>query len=144
MRGGPKPKKPKTGRKVRYTNRPYYGLTQVCQLVRMEFRPIYLQRQEIGMDLSTIVEYLQTFYHDAPRQFANLDALRAAKLDLPLMGNLTIAIGEKANEKETSATGIELLPLLDIWANSYKLEAGFGRYLKAGYLPERDGEAKDL
>ncbi|KAJ4372897.1 hypothetical protein N0V83_003188 [Neocucurbitaria cava] len=139
-----KPNKPKTGRKVRYTNRPFYGLTQVCQLVRMEFRPIYLQRQEIGMDLSTIVEYLQTFYHDAPRQFANLDALRAGKLDLPFMGNLTIAIGEKANEKETSATGIELLPLLDIWANSYKLEAGFGRYLKAGYLPERDGEAKDL
>ncbi|CAO2650229.1 Nn.00g015210.m01.CDS01 [Neocucurbitaria sp. VM-36] len=129
---------------LRETNRPFFGLTQVCKLIRHEYRPIYLQSQEIGMDLTNIVEYLETFYCDVPRLLAELGAPRERKTDLPFTGNLTIAIGEKVNQKELSPKGVEVFPLLDIWANSFKIEAGFGRYLKVHYVPERDGEAKDL
>ena len=39
---------------------------------------------------------------------------------------------------------IDVFPLLDTWANSAHIEAGFGRYTEKGYEPQRDGEAKDL
>lgn len=139
-----KPSRRKYGPLPRDTNRPFFGLTQVCRLLRHEYRPIYLQKQEIGMDLTEMVEYLQTFYYDAPGLFAQLQAPGARQKDLPYTGNLTIAVGDKANEKELRAEGIEIKPLLDIWANSFKIEAGFGRYMKARYVPESDGEAKDL
>ncbi|KAF1849199.1 uncharacterized protein K460DRAFT_404436 [Cucurbitaria berberidis CBS 394.84] len=134
----------KAGLTLRETNRPYSGLTQVCKLLRYEYRPIYMQKQEIGMDLTDIVEYLQAFYYEAPTRFANLPAPGRRETDLPFGGNLTIAIGDKPNEKELAADGIEAFPLLEIWANSFKIEAGFGRYLKVHYAPEDDGEAKDL
>jgi hypothetical protein len=57
---------------------------------------------------------------------------------------LTIAVGDKPGEVEKSKGGVEVLPLLDLWANSFKIEAGFGRYLKNDYVPHTDGEAKDL
>lgn len=128
----------------RETNRPFFGLTQVCQQVRNEYRPIYMAKQEIGMDLTQIVLYLQTFYYDSPAAFTRLfDGGQRGK-DMPFNGNLTIAVGEKPNDMERSSAGVEVAPLLDLWANSFKIEAGFGRYLKAGYVPEQDGEAKDL
>jgi hypothetical protein len=129
---------------TRETNRPFWGLTQVCRQVRDEFRPVYLQKQEIGMDLSEIVQYLQTFYPDAPAKFANLNTGGLRGKDMPFNGNLTIAVGDKPIDLERSANGIEVVPLLDLWANSFRIEAGFGRYLKADYVPQTDGEAKDL
>jgi hypothetical protein len=129
----------------RETNRPFFGLTQVCQQIRNEYRPIYMAKQEIGMDLTEIVLYLKTFYYDAPAAFTRLFANGGQRgKDMPFNGNLTIAVGEKPNDVERSAAGVEVAPLLDLWANSFKIEAGFGRYLKAGYVPEQDGEAKDL
>ncbi|KAH7384008.1 hypothetical protein BKA66DRAFT_417040 [Pyrenochaeta sp. MPI-SDFR-AT-0127] len=139
----PKSKSAK-GATIRETNRPYFGLTQVNRLIRGEYRPIYLQKQEVGMDLTKTVEYLRTFYYDAAAGLTSLDAPGIRKSDLPFTGNLTIAVGNKPNEMERSKDGIEVFPLLDLWANSFKIEAGFGRYLKAHYVPERDGEAKDL
>jgi hypothetical protein len=128
----------------RETHRPFWGLTQVCSQIRGEFRPIYLQKQEIGMDLTEIVEYLSTFYFTAPAEFATLnDGVKRTK-DMPFNGNLTIAVGEKPNDLESSVDGVEVIPLLDLWANSFKIEAGFGRYLKPNYVPQTDGEAKDL
>jgi hypothetical protein len=129
---------------ARETNRPFWGLTQVCRQIRIEFRPIYLQKQEIGMDLTEIVQYLQAFYSDAPIEFAKLSHGRQRGKDMPFTGNLTIAVGDKPIGLEKSPNGVEVLPLLDLWANSYKIEAGFGRYLKANYVPQTDGEAKDL
>jgi hypothetical protein len=128
----------------RETNRPFWGLTQVCRQVRTEFRPIYMQRQEIGMDLTEIVRYLATFYPEAPSEFAKLITGGVRGPDLPFNGNLTIAVGDKPVDLERSVNGIEVVPLLDLWANSWKIEAGFGRYLKANYAPQTDGEAKDL
>jgi hypothetical protein len=119
-------------------------LTQVSQQVRNEFRPIYLQKQEIGMDLTEIVLYLQTFYLSAPAEFAKLNIEGPRAKDMPFNGNLTIAVGDKPGEVEKSKGGVEVLPLLDLWANSFKIEAGFGRYLKNDYVPQTDGEAKDL
>jgi hypothetical protein len=119
-------------------------LTQVCRQIRHEFRQIYLAKQEIGMDLTEIVGYLQTFYAPAAGQLASLAAPGDREADLSFVGNLTIAVGEKANDLEKSVDGIDIFPLLDIWANSFKIEAGFGRYLKVHYVPETDGEAKDL
>ncbi|KAH3955784.1 hypothetical protein HBH70_016610 [Parastagonospora nodorum] len=130
--------------KKRETNRPFWGLTQVSHQVRQEFRPIYLQKQEIGMDLTEIVKYLQTFYFDAPEEFTKLDTRGKRALDMPFNGNLTIAVGEKPGELEKHKDGVEVIPLLDLWANSFKIEAGFGRYLKNDYVPQTDGEAKDL
>lgn len=129
---------------TRETNRPFVGLTQVCQLLRAEFRPIYLRRQEIGMDLTEIINYLQTFYSDAEGRLALLERPGVRKQDLPFTGNLTIAVGDKPNAAERDADGIDVSPLLNIWANSYRIEAGFGRYHSIGYVPECDGEAKDL
>jgi hypothetical protein len=128
----------------RETNRPFWGLTQVCRQVRDEFRPIYMQKQEIGMDLTEIVLYLQTFYPETSAEFAKLITGGIHGPDLPFNGNLTIAVGEKPIYLERSKNGIEVIPLLDLWANSWKIEAGFGRYLRAHYLPQTDGEAKDL
>lgn len=138
--------KPKTkkGPMPRETNRPYFGLTQVSKLIRYEYRPIYLQHQEIGMDLTRIVEYLRTFYFDAPDQLTSIDAPGKRESDLPFGGNLTIAIDDNPTKMDRSQEGIEIFPLLDIWANSFKFEAGFGRYMKVGYIPGHDGEAKDL
>jgi hypothetical protein len=128
----------------RETNRPFWGLTQVCRQVRNEFRPLYLQKQEIGMDLTEIVQYLGTFYFDAPVELAKLHSGGRRSKDMPFSGNLTLAIGDKPLRLECSADGIEVIPLLDFWANSFKIEAGFGRYLQANYIPQMDGEAKDL
>jgi hypothetical protein len=129
---------------ARETNRPFFGLTQVCAQLRKEYRPIYLAKQEIGMDLTEIVQYLQTFYFDSPAAFAELFNTGSRGKDMPFTGNLTIAVGDRPTELERSANGVEVIELLDLWANSFKIEAGFGRYLKAHYVPERDGEAKDL
>jgi hypothetical protein len=130
----------------RETNRPFVGLTQVCRQIRYEYRPIYLTKQEIGMDLTEICSYLETFYHDAPDKFALLNAEAEGQRgkDMPFNGNLTIAVGEKPLDLEKAVGGIEVIPLLDLWANSFKIEAGFGRYLKPNYQPTTDGEAKDL
>jgi hypothetical protein len=128
----------------RDTNRPFWGLTQVCRQVRSEFRPLYLQQQEIGMDITKIVQYLETFYPDGPAQLAQLHNGGKRGKDVPFSGNMTIAIGDRPLRVETSAGGIEVLPLLDLWANSFRVEAGFGRYLQANYIPQFDGEAKDL
>jgi hypothetical protein len=63
---------------------------------------------------------------------------------MPFDGNLTIAVADKPLSIEVTAEGTEIIQLLDIWANSHKIEAGFGRYLKKNYAPQTDGEAKDL
>ena len=134
----------KIGLNPRETSRPFVGLTQVCRLIRQEYRPIYLQKQEIGMDLTAVVKYLQTFYHDAPERLAALGPSSDRGVDIPYTGNVTIAVGDMANKIERAQEGVEVYPLLDLWANSFKIEAGFGRYQKRSYMPELDGEAKDL
>jgi hypothetical protein len=106
--------------KKRETNRPYWGLTQVSHQVRQEFRPIYLAKQEIGMDLTQIVEYLQIFYFSAPMEFAKLDMNGIRAEDMPFNGNLTIAVGDKPSDLEKSKHGVEVVPLLDLWANSFE------------------------
>jgi hypothetical protein len=103
-----------------------------------------MAKQEIGMDLTEIVDYLRTFYPTATDVVSSLRAPGDRTDDAPFVGNLTIAVGDKPNDLERAVDGIEVFPLLDIWANSLKIEAGFGRYLKANYVPEIDGEAKDL
>ncbi|KAH8711819.1 hypothetical protein GQ44DRAFT_714238 [Phaeosphaeriaceae sp. PMI808] len=129
---------------ARDNNRPFFGLTQVCRQIRAEYRPIYLLMQEVGMDLTEVVSYLMTFYSNAPEEVKKLVVAGANRVDMPFMGNLTIAIGEKVTKMECGVEGVEVLPLLDLWANSIKVEAGFGRYVKARYIPQTDGEAKDL
>ena len=137
-------RKSKTALLARETNRPFFGLTQVCRLLRQEFRPIYMQRQEIGMDLLEVVPYLETFYPEAAGLLKDLSTSNDRKIDMPFTGNFTIAVGDKVKEVEKSADGVDVWPLLDIWANSFKIEAGFGRYMQANYDATADGEAKDL
>ncbi|KAJ4361489.1 hypothetical protein N0V95_001826 [Ascochyta clinopodiicola] len=129
---------------ARETNRPFFGLTQVCRLLRHEFRPLYMLKQEIGMDMVDVVTYLHTFYSTAPAMLKSLATANERKLDMPFTGNLTIAVGEKLKSVEKSAEGVDVWPLLDLWANSYKIEAGFGRYMQLEYNATSDGEAKDL
>lgn len=129
---------------ARETNRPFFGLTQVCRLLRAEFRPMYMQSQEIGMDLVEVGTYLRTFYPEAAKQLNTLSMSTNRKIDLPFTGNLTIAVGDKVKSIEKSVEGIDVAALLDIWSNSFKIEAGFGRYMQALYDATADGEAKDL
>jgi hypothetical protein len=143
-RGGNRAPKDCKDSTKRETHRPFWGLTQVCNRIRGEFKPMYLQKQEIGMDLTEIVEYLKTFYFTAPTEFVKLNDGGKRTKDMPFTGNLTIAVGEKPNDLERSVHGVEVIPLLDLWANSFKIEAGFGRYMKPNYVPQTDGEAKDL
>lgn len=138
-----RPRPPPKNQVQRETNRPYWGLTQVNSQIRQEFRPLYMHKQEIGMDVNDIVKYLQTFYSTAPAEFAKLMP-GSRRRDMPFNGNLTIAVGDKITVSERSNGGVEVVPLLDIWANSVKIEAGFGRYQRHYYRPEVDGEAKDL
>jgi hypothetical protein len=128
----------------RVTNRPFFGLTQVCQLIRQEYLPIYMHKQEVGLDLINVDAYLKTYYPGAPLMLLKLAMQQVRKADLPYSGNITIAIGDKVKRAEASIEGVEVLPLLDIWANSFRIEAGFGRYVREFYVPFRDGEAKDL
>lgn len=103
-----------------------------------------MQRQEIGMDLVEVVPYLQTFYSEAPALLRSLPTSYDRKVDMPFTGNLTIAVSDKVKEVEKAADGVDVWPLLDLWANSYKIEAGFGRYMQLYYDATADGEAKDL
>lgn len=137
-------RKTKSGTLARETNRPFFGLTQVCRLLRQEFRPIYMQRQEIGMDLVDVVKYLGVFYPEAAEHLKKLSTANDRKLDMPFTGNLTIAVGDKIRDVEKTKDGVNIYPLLDLWANSLKIEAGFGRYMQAHYDATTDGEAKDL
>lgn len=138
-----RPRKVPKNQVQRETNRPFWGLTQVNSQIRQEFRPLYMHKQEIGMDVTEIVNYLQTFYFNAPTEFAKLMPGKRRR-DMPFNGNLTIAVGDKTTVAERSTEGVEVVPLLDLWANSVKIEAGFGRYQRHFYRPEFDGEAKDL
>lgn len=105
---------------------------------------MYMQKQEIGMDLVDVVSYLKTHYPEAPEQLKALSTSHDRKADMPFTGNLTIAIGERIKGLEMTTKGVDVWPLLDIWANSLKIEAGFGRYLQVNYDATGDGEAKDL
>ncbi|KAF2020258.1 hypothetical protein BU24DRAFT_459855 [Aaosphaeria arxii CBS 175.79] len=107
------------------------GLTQVCSAIRNEFRPMYMLGQEVGLDFTDLAKYIEAFY---PKGIA-LDAQ---------VGNITIAISSKITAAEKDPNGIDVFPMLDIWANSYRIEAGFGRYFTPHYDARLDGEAKDL
>lgn len=96
------------------------------------------------MDLVDVETYLDTFYPDAAAQLEALTTSEDRKVDMPYTGNMTIAVGDKIKQNEKSEDGIDVLPLLDVWANSFKIEAGFGRYMQAHYDATADGEAKDL
>lgn len=128
----------------RETNRPFFGLTQVCRQLRAEFRPLYMQKQEMGMDLGEVAKYLNTYYYDASQHLNVLSTSKDRKVDMPFTGNLTIAIGDKIRKFEMAADGVDVWPFLSIWANSYRIEAGFGRYVQATRDATVDGEAKDL
>lgn len=128
----------------RETNRPFFGLTQVCRQLRAEYRPLYMQKQEVGMDLGGLMKYLDTYYYGASQHLNALSGSKDRKIDMPFFGNLTIAIGENISKDERAANGVDVWPFLSIWANSYKVEAGFGRYVQGTYDRTGDGEAKDL
>lgn len=96
------------------------------------------------MDLVDVVKYLDAFYPEAADHLKNLSTANDRKLDMPFTGNLTIAVGDKIKDVEKVKDGIDVFLLLDLWANSFKIEAGFGRYVQAHYNATADGEAKDL
>jgi hypothetical protein len=114
----------------RVTQRPFHGLTQVCRQIRVEYRPLYLMAQEIGLDITEANKYLSTFYGSDPTDTA--------------VGNITVAISGKVSKTEMGDKGIDVWPMLDVWANSRHIEAGFGRYSCKAYDSAGDGEAKDL
>lgn len=96
------------------------------------------------MDLIDVVKYLGVFYPEAADHLKNLSNANDRKLDMPFTGNLTIAVGDKIKDVEKTKEGVDVSPLLDLWANSFKIEAGFGRYMQAHYDATADDEAKDL
>ncbi|ORX93932.1 hypothetical protein BCR34DRAFT_230087 [Clohesyomyces aquaticus] len=119
-------------KKTSPSHRPWVGLTQVSSQIRREYHPLYLLSQEIGLDLVDTQKYLDTFY---PPDITNTASH---------VGNVTIAVADNVQELEKGEKGVNIWPLLDMWANSHRIEAGFGRYYRNRYVPEVDGEAKDL
>lgn len=125
------------------SNRPFVGLTQVCQQIRKEFYAYYIAMQEIGMDLTNTSKYVETFFNpNVPFSYA--DSPDQTIKNMPFRGNITIAVAEKILPIEKTIGWIDVLPLLTTWANSAHIEAGFGRYSRKEYRPESDGEAKDM
>ncbi|KAF1976718.1 hypothetical protein BU23DRAFT_454796, partial [Bimuria novae-zelandiae CBS 107.79] len=125
------------------SHRPFVGLTHVCQQIRKEFYPMYIGKQEVGLDLTQTTQYLETFFNPhQPLCFA--DNLDLNGKNLPFRGNLTIAVADKILPVEKMVGWIDALPFLYTWANSFQIEAGFGRYSRRNYQPSVDGEAKDL
>jgi hypothetical protein len=127
----------------RESNRPFVGLTHVCQQIRKEFYPVYIANQEIGMDLTNTSKYMETFFNpNVPFSYA--DAIDPGGKNMPFRANITIAVAEMTHPVKKTAGWIDALPLLMTWANSAHIEAGFGRYSRYDYRPQADGEAKDL
>jgi hypothetical protein len=127
----------------RDSNRPFVGLTQVCQQIRKEFYAVYIANQEIGMDLTNTSKYMETFFNPNV-SLCYADAIDPSGKNMPFRGNITIAVSEKILPIEKTVGWIDALPLLMTWANSTHIEAGFGRYSRYDYRPQADGEAKDL
>lgn len=125
------------------THRPFVGLTQVCMQLRKEFYPLYIAKQEVGLDMAHAGKYAATFFNpNMPMCYSdNIDPLGRS---MPFRGNLTIALSDKILPLERLAGYLDALPLLEAWANSSRVEAGFGRYSRKRYVPQNDGEAKDL
>lgn len=125
------------------SNRPFVGLTHVCRQIRKEFYPLYIARQEVGMDLTHTSKYMETFFNPTvPLCYA--DTLDASGKNMPFRGNVTIAVSDKILPVEKTVGWVDMLSLLHTWANSAHIEAGFGRYSRRDYRPHVDGEAKDL
>ncbi|KAF2707846.1 hypothetical protein K504DRAFT_492466 [Pleomassaria siparia CBS 279.74] len=133
--------------------RPFFGLTQVCRQIRTEYRPMHLLSQEVGLDFTHVGIYIDCFYPESTRNalFFSVGAAALQERDrqgTPFVGNITIALSSTLKPEESGPRGTNILPLLDTWANSERIEAGFGRYhetrSRVPYNPETDGEAKDL
>ncbi|KAF2790166.1 hypothetical protein K505DRAFT_191869, partial [Melanomma pulvis-pyrius CBS 109.77] len=135
--------------------RPFFALTQVCRLIRGEYRPIYMLTQEIGMDFVKIGTFVECFFPPLSRSISSSsDSTGATSISTmdwttPYLGNLTIALSYNLTVEETGPLGTDILPLLDTWANSERIEAGFGRYHDPSrsslpYNADADGEAKDM
>jgi hypothetical protein len=95
-----------------------------------------MRKQEIGLDLAQVNRYLTDFYPFSPSMPINREDGRT--------GNMTVALPHRISPAEKDKHGINVWPMLNIWANSTRLEAGFGRHGYTGYDSHRDGEAKDM
>lgn len=125
------------------SNRPFVNLTQVCKQIRKEFYPMFASNQEVGVDLIYIAEYARTFFNpDQPMLYANREDTTGK--NMPFWSNITIAVSDMAYPIQKAPGYIDVLPFLHVWANSCHIQAGFGRYTRRGYIPQADGEAKDL
>ena len=117
--------------------RPAVGLTQVCRGLRKEFLPLYEMAQEIGVDLTDVGKFVDTFFNTSALTPEQFDAK-----DWPFKANLTIALDDKLSEDEKK--GLEILPFLDVWTNSEQIMAGFGCYIERVGPHRSEGEAKDM
>lgn len=133
----------------RETNRPFWGLTQASRQLRWEFRPLYLTNQEIGIDLANIPRYIKAFYLSAEKELATIGPSGERESTLSFAGHVTVAVGDTATKEERGPKGIEVLPLIEVWANGFSMKVGFGRYGTSGYATDGyqwhgDVETKDL
>lgn len=125
------------------SNRPFVGLTQICKLIREEFYPLYIGKQEVGLDFAYTAQYTKTFFNPNQKMSYSTE-FDPKRKNMPFRGNITVALGYNMMPVEKVVGFIDALPLLNTWANSSQIEAGFGRYSRLQFVPERDGEAKDL
>ncbi|KAF2634363.1 hypothetical protein P280DRAFT_463682 [Massarina eburnea CBS 473.64] len=126
----------------RTTSRPAWGLTQVCRQIRSEFFSMYLEKQEIGLDLTDLVRILLSHYIDHLYHTSLLTQEQFAEKDWPFKANLTIALSDVISQEEKS--GIDLWPFLEVWANSVQVSCGFGCYSKRAANRRPEGESRDL
>ncbi|KAF2737391.1 hypothetical protein EJ04DRAFT_592999 [Polyplosphaeria fusca] len=106
--------------------RPFLALTQVCRLVRVEFRPWFLNTQEMIVDINDMEKYVKTFYP------ADDSMIRFGQIKIGL--SLVIKANNRGNE------GIDILPVLRFWIGTFELDMGFCIYYKDPENPEPDDE----
>ncbi|OAL57208.1 hypothetical protein IQ07DRAFT_30385 [Pyrenochaeta sp. DS3sAY3a] len=119
-------------------SRPFHGLTQVCQLIRKEFRPLYMRHQQVGIHIEEISRYMRDFYPDKAYD-QGADLVVAIK-KTPADDNP----GRRSMDPEVDMEGIELLPLLGAWANNIHFSAIFSLFLGAKQKLQDNPELKDL
>lgn len=89
-------------------------------------------RQQTALDLPDLNKYIGTFYPGTDT------------FPLRRTGNFAIAIRDKITAAEKRGAGLDLWPLISLWAMCYRVQASFGQYYFRGYDGAQDGEAKNF
>lgn len=125
------------------TGSQYFSLTQACQLIRFEFRPLWLELCEVRVPLNVINKYLNTFVvPNGDNPIGNITVINStdglnAEDAVDVLPMLRISVSSDASSGppdrfnlNINVTSIPLNVLDILWANYRK----WAHLVDAGYL----------